>query len=604
MKTYLKLIVIPLLFLGCSSTEEITHDNNNTANISETDSVALKQKAIGHFVDGTVAETNGDYTGAILEFTEALRYDNSSGIYYELARNHLAINKLAEALKYAKLAVNNDSTNADYLDLMSDIYLKANAVDSAAIALEKIIEHDSTSIETYYKLARIYEDSKPLKAINIYEKLTKIIGPDWNVLIRVAELYEKLGYKEEASQSLEELLAIDPSNIALQKLIIDFYQRNNKFDEAMKMLNDIIELTPDDLDARQKKAQIFIQQNDWDSAAKEYKYIMLQPNVPMDLKVGIGATYFNKALSDSSVFPAAKDLFLSIDKDTTYWEVKLYLGAIAISEGKDSLAINYFKYVTENARWNTDAWIRLGGLYFDNRKYEEAEKIMREAIELFPYDFTVNLILGLSLGQQSKNAEAKDYLKKAVDLNTSDVNALSAYGFTLSQLGENEEAVQYLRRALIIDPQNVNLLGQLGLIYNNMDMMAESDSIYEKALEVDSTNALVNNNYAYSLSERGLQLERALRMVKLAVKADSLNSSYLDTIGWVYFKLSKFDEAHYYIKKAIDQGGENNAVLLEHLGDVMFMQGEKDQAMQLWEKALKLDSSNEVLKQKVETGAI
>ena len=184
------------------------------------------------------------------------------------------------------------------------------------------------------------------------------------------------------------------------------------------------------------------------------------------------------------------------------------------------------------------------------------------------------------------------------------MNSLSAYGFTLSQLQENEEAVEYLKRALRLDPNNVNMLGQLGLIYNNLKMMAESDSLYEVALQIDPQNALINNNYAYSLSERDLELERSLEMIEIAIAADSSNSSYLDTYGWIFFKLEEYDKAYYYIKKAIAVDGEDNAVLLEHLGDVMFMQGKKEEAVELWKKALELDSSNEILINKVSTGAI
>ena len=176
-------------------------------------------------------------------------------------------------------------------------------------------------------------------------------------------MYEKLGYKEKAAESIQGLLEIDPSNVALKKLAADFYTRNGYDDEAMKILNEILESTPADLEAREKKAQIFIDQNKWDKASKEFKYIIEQPNVPLDAKIGIGATYFSKSFSDSTALPIAKEIFDSIDKDTTYWQVKLYLGAIALAENNDSLAIEDFKYVTENARWHTESWIRLGGLY-------------------------------------------------------------------------------------------------------------------------------------------------------------------------------------------------------------------------------------------------
>ncbi len=112
----------------------------------------------------------------------------------------------------------------------------------------------------------------------------------------------------------------------------------------------------------------------------------------------------------------------------------------------------------------------------------------------------------------------------------------------------------------------------------------------------DSQNALINNNYAYSLSERNLQLDRALQMIEIAMAADSSNSSYLDTYGWIYFKLGNYNKAYYYIQKAIGVDGEGNAELLEHLGDVLYMLDRKEEAIDYWEKALKLDSANESLK--------
>ncbi len=602
MKKYIALLLLSIFVLSCSSSD-ITKENESVDQ-TITDPNSRKQKAVEHFVNGSIAESIGDYTTAINEFNEALNYDTSAGICFELAKNYYAINKLGNALKFSKLSVELDSVKTDYKLLLADIYIQARENDSAAVILEKILLTDSTDINTYYKLARVYENNRPLEAIKIYDKIISIIGLDWNVLLHVAELYEKLGYKEKAAESVQGLLELDPSNIALQKLAIDFYARNGYYDEALTMLDDIIETMPDDIESREKRAQIYIVQNNWEGATKEFKYIIETPDVPLEAKISIGATYFAKSFSDSTSLPVAKEFFELIDKDTTYWQVKLYLGAIALSEGNDSLAINNFKYVTENASWHIESWVTLGGLYFDNRHYEEAEVIMREAIELFPNDFAVNLILGLSLAQQNKTLESKEYLKTAVELNPSDLNSLSAYGFTLSQLQENEEAIRYLNQALRLDPGNVNVLGQLGLIYNNLDMMAESDSLYELALQYDPQNALINNNYAYSLSERDLQLDRSLIMIEIAIAADSSNSSYLDTYGWIFFKLGEYDKAYYYIHKAIEVDGDGNAVLLEHLGDVLFMQGKKQEAISYWKKALELDSSNETLINKVSTGAI
>ncbi len=599
--------VLLLIFAGCSSsektavnTEEIQIDEQISEAVSPVDS---KDKALEFFINGSILETKGDYAGAILEFQDALKYDTSAGIYYALGKNYYYLGKTPQALQYTKKAVQLNPARMEYQSQLADIFSTASQFDSAAVVLENMIAHDSTSLTSYYRLARIYENSKPLSAIRIYKKLTGVIGADWNVLIRIADLYEKMGSIDEAANTIKELLKIDPGNASLYKLLIDYYTKAEKYDEALAAADDLLQLNPDDMEAREKKAQVYIDKGDWEDAAKEYSYILDKTNVPLEAKISVGRSYFLQSLKDSTLTPVAKQFFEKIDKDTTDWEVKMYLGAIAINEHQDSAAIEQFKQVTKMAGWNVQAWVRLGGLYFDNKKYEEAVKVMNEAAQLFPDDFTVNLILGLSLAQSNKAAEAKPYLKKAVDINPNDVNALSAYGFTLNQLKENEEAAEYLKKALKLSPDNVNLLGTLGLIYDGLENWEACDSTYEKALSIDSTNALVNNNYAYSLSERGVKLDEALQMAKIAIEKDPLNSSYLDTIGWVYFKLGQYEKAKEYIEQAIKVGGESS-VMLEHLGDINYKLGNKDKAKKNWKKSLSLDSTNNRVKIKIEKGEI
>jgi tetratricopeptide (TPR) repeat protein len=599
--------VLLLLYAGCSTSEKTTTNNEEIQNdeqVSEAVSPAeSRNKAMEYFINGSILETKGDYAGAILEFQDALKYDTSAGIYYALGKNYFYLDKTPQALLYTKKAVQLNPDRLEYKSQLADIFSSASQFDSAAVVLEKMIAQDSTSLTSYYRLARIYENSKPLSAIRIYKKLTGVIGSDWNVLIRIAELYEKMGKIDEAANTIQELLKIDPGNASLYKLLIDYYTKAEEYDKALQAANDLLQLDPDDMEAREKKAQVYIDKDDWENAAKEYSYILDNSDVSLDAKIRVGRSYFLQSLKDSTLTPVAKQFFEKIDKDTTDWEVKMYLGAIAINQHQDSTAIELFKQVTQMAGWNVQAWVRLGGLYFDNKKYDEAVKVMNEAIQLFPDDFTVNLILGLSLAQSNKESEAKPYLKKAVDLNPNDVNALSAYGFTLNQLKENEEAAEYLKKALKLSPDNVNLLGTLGLIYDGLENWEACDSTYEKALSIDSTNALVNNNYAYSLSERDVRLDDALRMAKIAIEQDSLNSSYLDTIGWVYFKLGQYEKAKGFIEQAIKVGGESS-VMLEHLGDIDYMLGNKDRAKKNWEKSLSLDSTNNRVKSKIEKGEI
>lgn len=562
-----------------------------------------KKMALDHFVNGTVFEAQNNYSAAVNEFEKALQYDTTAGIHYSLSKNYLLTGKLIQSLSNIKQAVKLDSSRVEYYELMADIYSTARNYDSALVVLEQARSLDQNNINLYYKLARLYEISKPLEAITVYEKLIDLVGPDWNLLLRIGELYEKVGNIQEALDAIEKLLELDPSNDQLKLLLIDFNHRAGNNERAIQIADDLLEVTPHDLVVREKKAMILVSMEEWEAASDEFNYIIEDKTVNLDAKINIAASYYEKSFSDSSLLRVAKELFTRIDQDTTDWQVKMYLGAIALSEQNDSLAIENFKFVTKNANWNVQAWIRLGGLLYDNGKYDEASKVMEEAIESFPHDFAVNFILGLSLTQLNQQADGEEYLKKAVELNPNDINALSAYSYTLSQLKKNDEAIKYLKHALRIDPDDVNLIGTLGLIYNSIQMYAESDSAYERALELDPANPLINNNYSYALAVRGEQLERALDMVKISIEADSLNANYLDTIGWVYFQMGDYVLAKKYLEKAIEVGTDS-AVMLDHLGDVEFKLGNIAKAIELWEKAFELDPEKTEIQNKIEKGEL
>ncbi|MFA6026105.1 MAG: tetratricopeptide repeat protein, partial [Ignavibacteriaceae bacterium] len=399
------------------------------------------------------------------------------------------------------------------------------------------------------------------------------------------------------------LSEIDPANKELQKVIVDFYLRTKNYEKALLQVDDVLRSYPDDLEARETKARIYVQQDSLVKASKEYQFILEQKNVPLETKISIGASYFQNSFKDSTLLPIAKKLFMTIDKDTTDWQVKLHLGAIATVEKNDSLATSYYNIVIELAPWHPEGWIRLGGLYFDNKKYCETVKILSTAIIKFPEDFTINLLLGVAFAQLNDHDSAKIYLSKAVELNGNDINALSSYGYTLSQLKENDKAVSIINKAIKLDPANVDLLGTLGLIYDGQEAWTECDSVYSLALKNSPDNALINNNYAYSLSKRAVRLDEALAMAKIAITAEPKNSSYLDTIGWVYFQLGDYENAKKYIEEALQAGGEK-AVILEHFGDVLFKLGKKEEAISTWKKAFELDNTIGGLQSKIERGAL
>ncbi len=586
-----------LIFVGCSSAD-ISKENTDEQKGKNEIETKEQLMAQDHFISGALYDLKGQYPSAILEYQEALSLDEQAGIHYALGKDYLILNKLSFALQHARKAVKMSPEDVEYNYFLGNIYKVAQQPDSAAIIFNRVIALDSLYYQAYYGLGQVYEAKKPLKALEVYEKLLKLTGPEWSVLVKIADLNERMGNVDNTIKTVEELLALNPSNLRLKKLLIESYLKTKKTKKALSLIDDTLLMFPDDLSLIEYKGNALVLEKRWQEAAEEYKKLIRSNRIPFDSKKRIAAGFVTEAAKDSAIIPVAKNVLHEIEKDSTDWQVNAYLGEIASVEKNDSLAIKYFKAATEDAPWNAQLWNRLGILLFEAQKYEMAVEEMKKAVTQFPDDFIDNLILGLALSQQKDIDGAERALEHAVKLNPNDLTALNAYAFTLNQQKRNDAAIIYLEKVLYLDSTNIQALGTLGMIYDSMDNFKMSDSLYEKALEIDSANALIANNYAYSLSERGIKLDRALELAKFAVEKEPENSSYLDTIGWVYFKLGKYSKAEEFIKKAIEID-KNNAVLFDHLADVYSKQNKKEKAKKYWQKALDIDPTMTEVQEKL-----
>jgi Tfp pilus assembly protein PilF len=173
------------------------------------------------------------------------------------------------------------------------------------------------------------------------------------------------------------------------------------------------------------------------------------------------------------------------------------------------------------------------------------------------------------------------------------------YGSTLSQVGRDREAIPPLEKALALNKENTATITSIAAVYDKLEMWNKSDSLYQEALKKNPKNALLLNNFSYSLAQRDLQLEKALEMVDIALQIDPENGAYLDTKGWIHYKMGQYEEARRYIQKALDSR-EESAEVLEHMGDIYYQLGQLDDAKNFWQKALEKDPQNLELAQKIQ----
>ena len=160
------------------------------------------------------------------------------------------------------------------------------------------------------------------------------------------------------------------------------------------------------------------------------------------------------------------------------------------------------------------------------------------------------------------------------------------------EAGRGREAVEAARKLLeLAPPSQEGLLTQALLILSSAqeragDPKGAEDSL-RRILAKDPDNPTALNNLGYFLVERNERLTEALEMIQRAVKADPTNASYLDSLGWAYFKLGKLEDAERYLIEAADRR-PTSVTIQEHLGDVYQQRGKMDLARAAWRKALSL----------------
>jgi tetratricopeptide (TPR) repeat protein len=136
--------------------------------------------------------------------------------------------------------------------------------------------------------------------------------------------------------------------------------------------------------------------------------------------------------------------------------------------------------------------------------------------------------------------------------------------------------------------------------YRELEVYDSSDYYYEKILEIEPENLMIRNNYSYYLSLRGEKLDLAEKLSRYTIKQYPENPTYLDTYGWILYKMGKVKQAKEYVEKAIRLGAGNNEEVLDHMAEILYEIGNCEEAIEYWKKSYAADSLNRDIRDKLQ----
>ncbi|MCP9291556.1 tetratricopeptide repeat protein [Gracilimonas sediminicola] len=549
-----------LLLLGCApALAQIQSDTQLTGKAA--------------YIQGMEAFENEEFETARELFLEARRnLEAPSGVNYALADTYLQLDDLPKAALYGKQAVETEPENKWYRLKLAQIYRAAGRNQATLDELTTLLDFHPDDFDALYMLADTYNDyGEFLKSNETLDQVLKLTGPDIQVLLMKFRNFEALAVPDSAVAQLEKVRDIDPDNLEMLNMLGEYYVRNGERDSAKKVLSDALNRNARDPQSLINLAGIYLDEQRWDSAGTLLTDFIGDPLIePVD-KMNIARFLYSRVQQDSQNIQLRIETERVLDtlteSESGYGPAFTLAGEFYAQTAQPEKALENLERANELLPEDDIAWRQRLQLLMSQERYEEAIKVGEKADESVPDDAFIQFFVGSAYMLTDQNQKAEEWLENAT-------------------------------RAPARRPFKSIVYSTLGDVRANLEHHEASDEAYELALRYDPENDNAMNNYAYNLSVRGENLERAKELALKAIEVAPENAAYLDTVGWVYFKLGDYDRAKRFIDASIKTGAAS-AEVLEHMGDVEEQLGNMDEARDWWQQALEKDSTRTHLQDKI-----
>lgn len=398
------------------------------------------------------------------------------------------------------------------------------------------------------------------RAVFEYQEALEADSESPFIYVALAQDYVILGKIPQALDLLKTALEIDSNYIPALELLAGLLLNTDKWLDALEYYERLAELDTTEVEYPFQLLRLYIQKGNFDRADTMYQRVVAMEGESKGLLLQIATIL----LLGNNVHRATPYLERLAQLDSTDAAVIYTLGTLYLQRQDTALAQTHFERAPTLQPKIARYWMGLAILQMDMDDYTEACQTLERAVEAIPEDPGLWSLLG---GCQN-------------------------------QAGMTEKAILSLQETLRLDTTNYSALGVLALTYDRLDSVQKVIELYERALQLSDSAVVFLNNYAYTLAERGMDLAHAKVMAEKACAAEPENASFLDTMGWVFFRLKDYHSAIHWLRKAM-KSDPNNAPILEHLGDVYQDNGSKSKARKYYKKALKLDPESESLRRKL-----
>ncbi len=279
-------------------------------------------------------------------------------------------------------------------------------------------------------------------------------------------------------------------------------------------------------------------------------------------------------------------------------EVFYNLGTVLNSEGGKQFALIYLQLANVLDTNSDIALLALADLYDSQSLPKRANNLFAKLPESSPYKRIAKLEMALNLDELGELDKARAEMDQLLADDSTDLVASLSYGQMLVRHELYDDAVKIYRAAIaeVDSPKRFhwNLFYRHGIANERAKNWPTAEKSFQKALELYPDQSNVLNYLGYSWVDMGLNLEDGLNMIRKAVELRSQDGYIIDSLGWAYYRLGRFDDAVVELERAIDKKSEDPTIN-DHLGDAYWRVGRRLEATFQWNHAIDLKPAEEEL---------
>lgn len=444
-------------------------------------------------------------------------------------------------------------------------------------------------------LAMVYTDLGDNKAAADLLRKVADKNPNPHSLINLAGVYEQLKDYSLASEMLRRALQQQPGNSELKQMLAEDLVQADQIDEAAKLYNDLVDEDPKDARPLLRLSEIYRQKRDLVKARQTLdKAKEIDPgNVEIE--------WFDATLLEAEgKYPdAIKTLQALLDATAkkTYnaaeksFRVQLLerLGSSYRSIEQFQPAVDAFREMAEvDPDVAAGAEVQIIATYQAAKDFSKAEAEADAAYKKYPDDKDLRATRASLLADMGKTDQAAAEMRKLMDGKDDlkvliDLADVYQKGKNWGEMAKTLDAAEKLAKN---DDDKVQVAFLRGAMYERQKNFTASEAEFRKVLAVDPDNAGALNYLGYMLADRDVRLEEAQDMILKALQISPNSPAYLDSLGWVYFRLNKLPEAEEKLKQALEYMSRD-ATVHDHLGEVYMREGKIKDAVAQWQSSVK-----------------